>query len=343
METRNAVFFAVPTDNQEALKVALQGSGVETVFVPEVLNAATLSLARDAEIISVFVGCELRREQIDALPNLKFITTRSVGYDHIDVTYAKEKGITVSNVPAYGTHTVAEFAFALILAVSRKVVAANTRLHTENSFDQAGLTGFDLFGKTMGIVGTGKIGKNVGRIAKGLGMRVIAYDLFPDMAYAAEVGVTYVSLEELLSQVDVISLHAPNTTETFHLLNRERLSKVKRGVVLVNTARGELIDSEALLWALSEGLVSGAGLDVIEGERYLKEGPQMLTNTTTEPMETTEGYRTMLAVEELIHHPCVVATPHIAYASVEAKREILAVTAENIRSFVEGVPQNVIA
>ena len=183
------VFFGVPPTDADILRPQL--SAVDAQFVAEVLTSSNVAQAQDAEAISVFIDSGVTREIIDALPNLKLISTRSAGFDHIDVAYAKSKGIAVCTVPAYGTHTVAEFAFALILALSRNIIPAYQRLRVDNSFDSTGLMGFDLFGKTLGVIGTGKIGKNVVRIGRGFGMEVVCNDLFPDTAFT-EIGRAHV-------------------------------------------------------------------------------------------------------------------------------------------------------
>ncbi len=294
-------------------------------------SVADFSQHSDAEIVSIFVRQEFRKSEMDALPNLKMIATRSTGFDHIDVAYAKERGIAVCNVPKYGSHTVAEFAFALLLALSRKVVTAHQQVQ-DADFTMATLQGFDLFGKIIGVVGTGAIGKNTVAIAQGFGMRVLMYDPFPTHSIEGE-HARYVSFDELLACSDVISLHAPYTKENHHLINAGTLAKMKRGVYIINTARGELIDTQALLAALTQGVVAGAGLDVLEGERDLDRELEMVVSGTS-----VRDPHTIIRDHVLIHMPNVIATPHVAFFSKESYGEILAVTCDTIKRFIEGTP-----
>lgn len=334
------VIFGISPADAEALRPQLGSLAVQ--YVEEGLTESTVAQARDAEAISIFVGSSVTKESIDALPNLKLIATRSVGFDHIDVAYAQSKGVAVCTVPAYGTHTVAEFTFALMLTLSRNIIPAYEQLRLDNNFSSALLTGFDLFGKTLGVVGTGKIGKNVVRIGRGFGMQVVCTDLYPDAAFAAEVGATYVDLPTLLASSDVVSLNAPYTKETHHLINQSNIGLMKKGALLINTARGELIETKALLSALKDGTIAGAGLDVFEGERSLSDAEHLLTNDTKGSLGSDEGLALLLADELLIRSGRVVATPHVAYCTKEAKAEILRVTAENIVQFSTGAPQNLV-
>ena len=200
-------------------------SSTDISFFEEKLNENTVSNAKDAEIISVFINSIVSKNVIDLLPNLKFITTRSTGFEHVDLEYCAIKGIKVSNVPAYGPHTVAEFAFSLILNLSRNVINANNHLRNTMDFNFfSSLKGFDLQGKTLGVIGTGKIGKNVVKIAKGFEMNVLAYDLFPDTNFAAENNCTYKNLEEVLAESDIVTIHAPYTKENHHLINKKNIS-----------------------------------------------------------------------------------------------------------------------
>jgi len=332
------IFFEVPESEQSAFRDSF--AGVETVFSIEKLDEDNVSLAEGADALSVFVNSVVSQSIIDKLPSLKFIATRSTGFDHVDVKYATEKGIAVSNVPGYGSHTVAEFAFALLLNLSRKVYTANEQLREEASFDIFPFRGFDLFGKTLGVIGTGRIGKNVIDIAKGFGMQVLAYDLHPDEAYATSKGFKYDTLDAVLQNSDVLTLHAPYTPENHHLINKEKFSIMKKGVYLINTARGELIDTDALVWALNEGIVAGAGLDVLEGERQLKEEMEILAD----PMKSDHisNYKTLFEDHVLIDLPNVVVTPHIAFYSKEAEGEIIKTTVDNIQGFINKAPINLL-
>ena len=336
--------------------VGATGAGTFDVsFYKEKLIAENMATkAAGADIISIFINSEIKPEIIDALlsptvaPNLKLITTRSTGFDHIDVEYAKSKGISVATVPAYGSRTVAEFAFALILGLSRKIFPAYHHLRNDDSFDLSNLMGFDLNGKTIGIIGTGKIGKNSATIAKGFNMNIIAFDMFPDQDFATEVGATYADLPTLLSSADVITIHAPYTKETHHLINKENIKLLKKGALLVNTARGEIVDTDALVWALDQNILAGVGLDVLEGERFMREELELLARNDSggtdekQAKETRDTFKMILESNALIHDPRVIATPHMAFFSKEAVGDILKTTVANITSFMAGAGQNLI-
>lgn len=332
------VFFEVPKEEQVVYGDLLKDKDVS--FYEIKLNEDSVHLAKDAEIVSVFINSELKKEIIDSLPNLKFVCTRSTGFDHIDVSYCATKGINVSNVPAYGSRTVAEFAFALLVNLSRKIFNATRQLKETGDFSIFSLKGFDLQGKTLGVLGTGKIGKNVIKIAKGFDMKVIAFDSYPDMNFAQENNFEYKKLPDLLTQSDVLSLHVPYTKENHHLINKENISLMKRGVYLINTARGELIDTDALVWGLKEGIIAGAGLDVLEGERELKEEIEILSSP--EKSSRVKDYKTLLEDKALIEMPNVIITPHIAFYSQEAENEIIKTTVGNILGFISNIFTNIV-
>lgn len=332
------ILFEVSQEEQEKFKKITEG--LEVTFVTERLSEENLELAKGADIISGFIETEIKKEQIDLLPNLKFITTRSTGYDHVDTAYAKTKNIKVANVPAYGSQTVAEFAFALLLSLSRKIYTAVDRLKDEGEFSTEGLRGFDLNGKILGVVGTGKIGKNVIRIAKSFGMKVVACDSFPDQDFARDNEFEYKSFDELLAVADVISLHAPYSKENHHLMNKEKMSLCKRGVYIINTARGELIDTDALLWALKEGVIAGAGLDVLEGERELTVELDIVSSS--ERSAKVKDFKTLFENKVLIDMENVIITPHIAFYTEEAEGRIRQTTIDNIKAFIDGKPINLV-
>ena len=357
MNPTKIVFFEVPKVEQAVLADFLSGSVFDTSFYEEKLNEENAYLAKDAEVVSVFINSVINKNVIDILPGLKFIATRSTGYDHIDVGYCKNKEIKVSNVPAYGSNTVAEFSFALMLDISRKVSDANRQIRKEATLSVQGATsaksgkrgrisgwdfsnfrGFDLFGKTLGVVGTGKIGKNVIKIAKGFNMKVIAFDLLPDNKFAEENAFQYVSFNDVLADSDIITLHTPYNKDTHHLINKDNIKLFKKGAYLINTARGELVDTEALILGLKEGIVAGAGLDVLEGERKLKEEIEFLARDNG----YADDSKTLLGDRMLMGMPNVIVTPHIAFYTREAVAEILKITAENIKSFILSNPQNLV-
>ncbi len=291
----------------------------------------------DCDVVSVFIFSKIDAALLGKLKAVKHINTQSTGYDHIDLKACAERGITVSNVPSYGENTVAEHAFALILALSRKIVSsvAHTR---RGGFDTGPqFRGFDLKGKTLGVIGTGKIGKHVIRMAKGFEMEVIAYDAFPDENAAKEIGYSYVGLDELLGNSDVITLHAPLLPQTTHMINAKNITKVKRGAVLINTARGGLVETKAILAGIDSGILSAAGLDVLEGENDLKDEKQLLHKDFA-----NVDIKTMLEEHILAEYDNVIITPHNAFNSSEALRRILDTSCENIDAFVQRKPLNLV-
>ncbi|MEK7588798.1 MAG: NAD(P)-dependent oxidoreductase [Patescibacteria group bacterium] len=332
------VFFEVPQTEQEVLKQYFPDH--EVSFYQDKLTEENVGLAEGAEVVSTFINSMISQTIIDKIPTLKYITTRSTGFDHIDLPYAHSKGIQVSNVPAYGSCTVAEFAFALLLNLSRKIHLANQELKENADFSIYTFRGFDLRDKVVGVIGTGKIGKNFIKMAKGFGMKVIAYDLYPDMNFATENSFEYKTLSEIFTQSDVISLHAPYTKENHHLINKENIATFKKGMYLINTARGELVDTDALVWALNEGIVAGAGLDVLEGERELKEEMEIISDP--DKRDKVTDYKTLLEDRVLINMKNVIVTPHIAFYSKEAVEEIIKTTVENIKGFMNGTPNNIL-
>ncbi len=291
-----------------------------------------------AEILSVFVNSPVGKIELDRFPNLKHIVARSTGYDHIDCAEAAVRGITISNVPAYGENTVAEFAMALLLTVSRKIYPSIKKVQDEGLFSQVGLRGFDLKGKTIGILGTGRIGVHMIRIAKGFDMNVIAFDAFPKESLAQELGFTYVSFEKLLIQSDIVSMHLPYMKETHHILNVDNIGKMKKGSIIINTARGGLIETEALVKGLREGILDGVGLDVLEEEGFIEDETRLLFGA-----HPSEGsLKTTLANHYLIDHPSAIITPHNAFNTVEAIHRILDTVTENIKAFSSGEEKNII-
>lgn len=333
--TQSAAFFEVRPWEEDYLRTRLPDFPLR-VF-PGPLTEQTAAQVPDVPIISIFIRSQLSRAALDHLPNLRFIATRSTGYDQIDVAAAKARGVVVSNVPRSGANTVAEYTFGLMPCLSRKIIQAYERaLHGEVSLD--GLEGFDLNGKTLGVIGTGSIGLHVVRIARGVGMDVLAYDVKPQPLVAEVLGFAYVPLDELLRRSDVVSLHAPATQQTHHLMNQERFALLKHGALLINTARGDLVDTAALAWALDEGILAGAGLDVVEGEELVAEEERLLTATGAE-----DKLRTLLRHHALLRRENVIITPHAAFYSREALQRILDTTIANIRFFVTGQPQNVVS
>lgn len=247
-----------------------------------------LEAAKDAEVICSFIYTRFTADIIQSLPKLRLLCTRSVGFNHIDLEACTKRGITVCNVPDYGSHVIAEHTFALLLTALRHVTEAGQKVR-EGNFDYHGLRGMALMGKTIGIIGTGKIGVSVAKIATGFGMRVLAVDKCRVLALESEYGVSYTDLDTLFSESDIISLHVPVLPETTHMIDDTAIAQMKRGVIIVNTARGELIDSAALLRGLESGHISRALLDVLEHEKDFRWN------------------------KKIISHPNVIVTPHIAF------------------------------
>ncbi len=324
--------FEVQTWKQEFLQKKLEGH--EVLFFEETLNLDNVEAVSDCEAISVFIYSKISLEILDKLPKLKFIATQSTGYDHIDIVTCKERGIAVSNVPFYGENTVAEHTFALILALSRNVHKSYLRT-IQGDFSIEGLMGFDLQGKTLGVIGTGHIGMHVIRIAKGFGMHVVAYDVNQDQFLSDVLHFQYVSMDEVLTNADIVSLHLPYNNDTHHLIDAKAIQKMKTGTLIINTSRGGLIDSDALLHALDEKKIAGAALDVLEGEELILDEKQLLY-FKKENAKLEELAKNHI----LLKRDNVVFTPHIAFFSQEALERILSTTIENLLDFEKGENSN---
>lgn len=291
----------------------------------------------DAIHISTFIYSQLPQRSLDLLPQLRLITTRSTGYDHIDVNHAKAKGIQVSNVPEYGSNTVAEHTFALILALTRRVFASILQVKNPD-FTHSNLTGVDIFGKTIGVIGLGKIGLRVVQIARGFGMRVLVYNRTQKEDLAAIHGFTYSSLDNLLAASDIVTLHLSLNAETHHLIHTNNIHKMKKGAYLINTARGGLVDTESLVWALQQDILAGVGLDVLEEEKELVDEIAILSPAYTKD----HNLQNMVYNHMLLHHPRVLITPHNAFNSQEALNRIVDTTIATITAFLVGKQVNVV-
>lgn len=289
-------------------------------------------------VLSAFMESRIGAADMDRFPGVKLIATRSTGFDHIDLAAAKERGITVANVPFYGENTVAEFAFALLLALSRRIIDADERVRT-GVFSPKELRGFDLAGKTLGVVGCGHIGMHVIKMANGFGMQVIGFETHPDEQRAKENNFTYVSLEDLLAKSDIVTIHVPYNEHTHHLMNKERFDLMKKGSYLVNTARGAVVETEALVEALKNGTLAGAALDVLEEEGDLADDTALLTA----PHPNEAELKVLLENHYLINHPRVIVTPHLAFNTQEAVERIITTTIDNIKQFEAGSPTNVVS
>ncbi len=313
-------------------------------------------VSEDAEILSTFIYSVIDEAFLQSHPSLKLLAIRSTTSDHVDLKNCAESGVTVCNISSYGDYTVAEHTFALILALARRLqeVAEACKLHL---FSYESLRCLELHGKTLGVIGTGRIGLETIRLAKAFGMRVIACDIRPRTEIAELMGFRYVPLEDLLRDSHVITLHASLTPSSFHMIDRAALCKCRPGVFLINTSRGGLIDTQALLEALDAGIVAGAGLDVLEDETVIRRGSSdIISDQIIRHMQGIFGVGDSRAddptrikeLQDLIHnerllaHKGVVFTPHIAFNSTEAVEWIRRMTLENIRSFLAGDPINVL-
>ncbi len=284
----------------------------EAAIITDALKGDDLIRAcAEADVVSCFIYSTFPAAILEKLPALRLLCTRSVGFNHIDVDACRERGITVCNVPDYGSHVIAEHVFALLLSTLRHIGEGEKR--TEGgTFDYRGLRGMAMRGKTIGIVGTGKIGARVAQIAYGFGMRILAFDPCRTLELIKQYGVEYVDLPLLLSRSDIITLHVPETEETHHMIDAKVLAAMKDGVVLVNTARGGLIDSAALLEALNRGKLTNALLDVLEHEQNFAEN------------------------KALISHPRVVTTPHIAFYADDSMRNMYRDCFQSIDQWLAG-------
>jgi D-lactate dehydrogenase len=287
-------------------------------------------------VLSPFIHSRVTDDQLDRLPELKLVATRSTGVDHIDTDACNQRGVVVSNVPSYGENTVAEHTFALLLALTRKVHRCYDRT-VRGDFSIRGLQGVDLFGKVFGCLGTGKIGIRALRIASGFGMRLLAYDVQPREDLAEEIGFEYVGFDDLLARSDVLSVHVPYNEKTHHLIDAAAIEKMPDGAIVVNTARGAVVDSQALIEALQRDKLGGAGLDVLESEAAIGEEAEILSSAYDE-----NTLKSIVRNHALLRMPNVVITPHVGFNSREAVQRIIDTTLDNIHGFLKGDPRNVV-
>ncbi len=297
-------------------------AGVEIKYFEPNLNEDTVSLAAGFDAVCVFVNDTVNASVVDALYSLgvKAIVLRCAGFNNVDIKACQGK-LRVFRVPAYSPHAVAEHAMALLLTINRRTHKAYIRTRDFN-FSLQGLAGFDLYGKTVGIIGTGKIGRVFADICKGFGMHILAYDKFP----AQGSGLNYVALPELFAKSDIISLHCPLTEETHHLINADSIAQMKKGVIIINTSRGSLIDTEDLISGIKERKVGAACLDV-----YEEEGDFFYEDFSGHIVEDDKLVR-------LISMPNVIVTSHQAFLTEEALDNIAATTVNNLVRFFQGDP-----
>lgn len=322
-------FFETRPKEQEYLQQAL--SKHEIYFSKELATLKSVAKISDTQVLSIRSASNINQQIIDLLLSLKLIVTRTTGFDHIDLEASKTRRVVVCNVPAYGETTVAEYTFTLILAVARKIIPAHTQTKKLGKFYTDNLEGFDLDGKTLGVVGTGKIGAHVIKIASGFGMKIIAHDAYPNRELSEEFNFPYVLLDQLLSQADIITLHIPYLPSTHHLINVSNIERIKKGALLVNTARGAVIETTALVEALNKGVLSGAALDVLEEEKALGQ-----ENHDSKVQQIINLNQKLLQMDN------VLITPHNAFNTKEARERILQTTVENIEGFTKGTPKNLV-
>jgi len=310
----------------------------EIEFTSEPLRPANASRYADAEAVSTFIYSSIDRDVLAEMPKLEVIASRSTGVDYIDVDRCRERGVTVTNVPDYGKTTVAEHVFALLLTLSHRMEEAVQRTR-RGDFTAHGLQGFDLRGKTIGVVGTGDIGRAVIDIARGFGMEVLAFDVKPDSRAAREQGFTYVALDQLLAGSNVITLHVRGNEKTRNMISSEQFDRMHDGAILINTARGSIVDHRALARALVEGKIAAAGLDVLPEEPVVREEAELLRSV----YESRHDLNNLLAGQVLIHLRNVIVTPHSAFNTREAVERILETTVDNLAAYAEGRPRNIAA
>ena len=319
-------FFDAKSYDRESFDKTNADYGFDIHYYKEHLTIKTVPLAKGADVVCIFVNAECNAAVINELVKngVKLIALRCAGFNNVDLKAAKGR-IPVVRVPAYSPHAVAEYAVALILALNRKIYRAVNRTR-EGNFALKGLLGFDMYGKTAGIIGMGRIAKELIKILKGFGMNVIAYDLHPDETFAREHEVCILSLDELYAQSDIISLHCPLTPETTFLINNNSIAKMKPGVMIINTGRGKLIHTEDLIEGLRTKQVGSAGLDVYEEEKnyfYEDRSDKMIDDDV---------------LARLLMMPNVVLTSHQAFFTAEALHNIALTTLNSIHELSEGKP-----
>ncbi len=340
-------FTETETSAEEYFRAALPGLDLQFGDLDEV--------GPDVQGLSVYINSQIDAAFLAAHPALRFIADRASGFDHIDMEECERRGITVSHLPGSSANTVAEHTFALMLAVARRLIEVR-EANKQPQFCFEDWRGTDLRDKTLGIIGTGRIGLRVVRIALAFGMKVLGCDPYNHSRMAEILGVRYVSLDELLRDSHVISLHTPLTSETYHLLDRTAFSKCRPGVIIINTARGAVIDTDALIEALDAGIVAGAGVDVLEEESVMqKEAGKIIADHILERLHSApqeeirmrdpawiKRIELMFRNQRLLERANIVFTPHVAFNSVESVEHMNATTVENIRAFVSGKPINLV-
>jgi len=327
MKDYRIAFFGVKSWERKIIETEIINLDATGVGIFEAELQDNLEMAKNYDIISVFIYSKVDKTTLDKLPNLKMVATRSTGVDHIDVEECKKRKIEVMNVPVYGSNTVAEYAWALLLAVAKRIVPAHQSVEN-GEFSPEGLTGVDLEGKTLGVIGVGKIGQNMIRIAKGFGMKVLGVERTQDPAFAKKLGFKYADLETCLKESDFVSLHVPSLPATYHMINKENIKLLKPGSYLINTSRGAVVETEAIMWALNKGILAGAGLDVTEEEDKVENISMVMSSRPTK-----DDLQEVLTFHMLRDRDDVVFTPHNAFNTKEAIGRIIKTTVENIEKY----------
>lgn len=322
------ILFSSQTYDRDSFLAAPANADIELHFQAARLSLDTVALAERFEVVCAFINDDLSAPVLEHLAagGTRLIALRSAGYNHVDLTAAKRLGLSVVRVPAYSPHAVAEHAVALILALNRRLHRAYNRTR-EGDFTLHGLTGFDLYGKTVGVVGTGQIGATFARIMAGFGCQLLAYDPYPNPEVQA-LGARYVPLAELLAEAQIISLHCPLTADSKHLINSQSLAHLQPGAMLINTGRGALVDTPALIEALKSGQLGYLGLDVYEEEAEL-----FFEDRSDLPLQDD-------VLARLLTFPNVIITAHQAFLTREALAAIATTTLQNIAEWAAGTPQN---
>ena len=326
MEKTRIIFFDIKDYDREFFEKYGKNYNYEMSFFKSRLSLENVHLTKGYDVVCAFTNDDIGKETIDAMAEngVRLLAMRCAGFNNVSLKDIHNR-FKVVRVPAYSPHAIAEYTVGLILAVNRKINKAYVRTR-EGNFSINGLMGVDLYGKTAGIIGTGKIGQILIKILKGFDMKVIAYDLFPNQKVADELGFEYVSLDELYANSDIISLNCPLTKDTQYMINRRSMLKMKDGVILVNTGRGQLIDSADLVEALKDKKVGAVALDVYEEEENY-----FFQDKSTQVIEDD-------ILGRLLSFYNVLITSHQAYFTKEAVEAITVTTLNNIKDFVEGKP-----
>jgi len=327
MATRKTSFYSARKYDIKSFEPYLANAAFEMTFHDFALDASTAPIAAGAQAVCGFVNDQMGPETLELLRNqgVEMVALRCAGFNMIDLDAAHRLGIRVTRVPAYSPSAVAEHAVALLLALNRKTSRAFNRIR-EHNFSLDGLVGFDVAGKTIGVVGAGKIGRKAAQIMKGFETRVLVHDQYPDEAWSAAAGVEYVSMDDLLQQSDIITLHVPLLAETEYLINESSIARMKEGVIIINTSRGKLVDTGALIKGVRSGKVGGVGLDVYEEEEQI-----FFHDHSGEILEDEE-------LAYLLTFPNVIVTAHQAFLTHEALDQIASVTVGNLNAFFNGEP-----